>query len=121
MEAIPTSFSKVNKEYHRFLTRRKEKIKNVKYLEKQLTVAEEKKIIFENQVKICYNNLIKNNKEYEKVGMIKILDEMNFFGFGADNLKMPYMVEELGIHFLRSFSKWKWYQSRIEINTTAEQ
>lgn len=34
MEAVPTSFSKINKEYHRFLSRRKEKIKNVQYLEK---------------------------------------------------------------------------------------
>jgi len=105
MEAIPTSFSKVNKEYHRFLNRRKEKIKNVNYLEKQLLIAEEKKIVCENQVKVCYNNLIKNNKEYEKVGMIKILDEMNFFGFGAYSLKMPNIIEEPGIQFLRNFSK----------------
>jgi hypothetical protein len=49
--------------------------------------------------------------------MIKILDEMNYFGFGADSLKMPFLVEELGINFLRKYSKWKWYMSRIEINT----
>lgn len=44
---------------------------------------------------------------------------MNFFGFIADSLKMPYIVEEQGIQFLRHFSKWKWYSSRIEINSNS--
>lgn len=81
-------------------------------------MAEEKKIIFENQVKICYDNLIKNPKEYEKVGMIKILDEMNFFGFSPDSLKMPSIVEDIGIKFLQDYSQWKWYSSRIEIDSS---
>ena len=113
---ITTSFSRVNKEYNRFLARRKEKVKNVKWLEKQLKVAREKKIIFESQAKLCYDSLIKNSKEYEKYGMIRIIDEMIYFGFTLSQLKMPSICEEDSVKFIVQYCKWKWEVNRVEID-----
>ena len=120
IQNIPASFSIIYREYHRFLEKKSKKIENIENLLKQLTVAKEKKLIFENQVKLCYKSLINNCLEYEKVGMIKIIDEMNFFGILAQNLKMPLIIDEQGIQFLKTYSNWKWFSSKIEINSDNE-
>ena len=69
-----TSFSTVHKEYTKFIERKKDKLKSIKWLEEQIVVLKEKKLIFEGEAKHCYLAVIKNPAEFMRFGVLSTLE-----------------------------------------------
>ena len=84
-------------------------------MENQLKIANDKKIIFELQAKKCYDCIIKTEKEYEKIGMIKIIDEMIAFGYSIEELRLPSICGEKSLIFIKQYCKWKWEVREVEV------
>jgi len=115
-----TSFTRVFKEFQKFTLRREDKLKNVNWLENQLEVLKEKRVVFEGQAKNCYSSLIKNPNEYEKFGLVRIFDELLYFGFPLETLPFPSICNIETKEFILKFSRWRWEINNIEVPRDAE-
>lgn len=61
-----------------------------------------------------FNGILKDFGEYSKFGMVKIIEEMFYFGFGVEELKMPSICDANSTRFLKKFTKWKLEASRMQ-------
>ena len=115
-----TSFSTVYKEYQKFIERKKNKLKGIKWLEEQIVVLKEKKLIFEGEAKQCYLSVIKNPSEFMRFGVLCMLEQMLFFNVRLESMRLPIYLEQPEKDFVFQYSKWSWEVTSIEINKNSD-
>lgn len=111
---IPTSFSRVYSEYRKFSERRQEKIKKLQKLEKQIESLKEKRLIFIGEAKKCYLSIIRSPNEYNRSGILKVIEELSFFEFKVAGLSLPPICETVERKFIIKYETWKLESMRIE-------
>lgn len=80
---------------------------------------EEKMLIFQNHAMKFYNGIIKNFTEFIKFGMVKIIEEMFYFGFKVKELRMPSICDENSSKFIRTYTEWKLEVSKTQGSSKA--